>query len=81
LLERVSTEAKRNIRIYLDSGWPGDNYEATRSMRDRLIWKGYRSGSELFYLAFPEAKHDENAWASRSPIPFQFLFGKLPAFR
>jgi predicted alpha/beta superfamily hydrolase len=55
LLERVSTEPKREIRIYLDSGWPGDNYEATRSMRDRLIWKGYRLGSELFYLAFPEA--------------------------
>lgn len=80
LLERVSTEAKRKIQIYLDSGWPGDNYEATRSMRDRLIWKGYRPGSELFYLAFPEAKHDENAWAARSPIPFQFLFGKLPIF-
>src|SRR2546429_1260523 len=59
---------------------PADNYEPTRSMRDRLIWKGYCPGSELFYLAFPEAKHDENAWAARSPIPFQFLFGKLPAF-
>lgn len=81
LLERVSAEPKRRIQIYLDSGWPGDNYEATRSMRDRLIWKGYRPGSELFYLAFPEAKHDENAWAARSPIPLQFLFGKLPAFR
>ena len=81
LLDRVFAEPKRNIRIYLDSGWPGDNYEATRSMRDRLIWKGYRPGSELFYLAFPEAKHDENAWAARSPIPFQFLFGKLPIFQ
>jgi predicted alpha/beta superfamily hydrolase len=80
LLERISAEPKRPIRIYLDSGWPGDNYEATRSMRDRLIWKGYRPGSELLYLAFPEAKHDENAWAARSPIPFQFLFGKLPVF-
>jgi predicted alpha/beta superfamily hydrolase len=81
LLERIRTEAKRDIRIYLDSGWPGDNYEATRSMRDRLIWKGYRPGSELIYLAFPEARHDENAWAARSPIPLQFLFGRLPAFR
>ena len=80
LLERIAREPKRRIRIYLDSGWPGDNYEATRSMRDRLIWKGYRPGSELFYLAFPEAKHDENAWSVRSPIPLQFLFGKLPAF-
>jgi hypothetical protein len=79
-IEPIRHDAKRNIKIYLDSGWPGDNYEATRSMRDHLIWKGYHPGSELFYLAFPEAKHGENAWAERSPIPFQFLFGKLPAF-
>ena len=80
LLERVSTEPKRPLQIYLDSGWPRDNYEPTRSMRDRLLWKGYRPGSELFYLAFPNAKHDEKAWAERSPIPFQFLFGKQPSF-
>jgi predicted alpha/beta superfamily hydrolase len=80
LLERVATESKRDVKIYLDSGWPGDNYEATRAMRDRLIWKGYYPGSELFYLAFPEAKHDENAWAARSHVAFQFLFGNLPVF-
>ena len=66
LLDRVSSEPKRKMQIYLDSGWRGDNYEATRSMRDRLIWKGYRPGSELFYLAFPEAEHDEKAWAARA---------------
>jgi predicted alpha/beta superfamily hydrolase len=81
LLERVTAEKKRNIKIYLDSGWPGDNYEATRSMRDRLLWKGYRPCLELLYLAFPRAKHDENAWAERSPVPLQFLFGKLPVFQ
>ena len=80
LLERVTAEPKRQIKIYLDSGWPEDNYELTRCMRDRLIWKGYRPGSELFYLAFPQAKHDENAWAERSPVPLQFLFGRPPAF-
>ncbi len=80
LIERVYAEPKRDIRIYLDSGWPADNYEPTRAMRDRLIWKGYQPGSNLLYLAFPEAKHDENAWAARSPIPFQFLFGRLPKF-
>src|SRR5438128_7736660 len=79
LLERVFAAPKRKLRIYLDSGWPADNYEPTRSMRDRLIWKGYRPGTELVYLAFPEAKHDENAWPARSAIPFQLLLGKLPA--
>jgi predicted alpha/beta superfamily hydrolase len=80
LLERVTNEPRRPIKIYLDSGWPADNYEPTRAMRDRLIWKGYRTGSDLFYLAFPHAIHDENAWAQRSAIPFQFLFGKFPTF-
>lgn|GEM_PF-4815030 len=41
---------------------------------------GYEPGRELLYLAFPNAIHNENAWAERSPIPFQFLFGKQPAF-
>jgi predicted alpha/beta superfamily hydrolase len=52
LLKRVSTQPKRKIRIYLDSGWPGDNYEPTCSMRDRLIWKGYSPGSELSATRF-----------------------------
>lgn len=56
LLERVAAEPKRNIRVYLDSGWSRDNYEATRAMRDWLIWKGYRPGSDLLYLAFPESE-------------------------
>jgi len=80
-VERVATESKRNLRIYLDSGWPRDNYEPTRAVRDRPLWKGYSPGSELFYLAFPEAKHNEMAWAERSPIPFQFLFGNMPVFK
>jgi predicted alpha/beta superfamily hydrolase len=80
LLDRVTAEPKRKIRIYLDSGWPADNYEPTRAMRDRLIWKGYQRGSELFYLAFPEAKHNEIDWAARSHIPLQFFFGRLPMF-
>ena len=75
----VATEPKRALKIYLKSAWPRDNYEVTRSIRDCLIWKGYRPGT-LFYLAFPKAKHDENAWAARSPIPFQYLLGKQPQF-
>src|SRR5215468_10953182 len=27
LVERVLHEEKRNCRFYIDSGWPGDNYE------------------------------------------------------
>ena len=81
LIERVAAEPKRDLKIYLDSGWPRDNYEATRSMRDRLIWKKYRLGSDLFYLAFSGGKARRKCrGGARSPIPFQFLFGKQPQF-
>jgi len=58
LIERVAAEPKRSLEVYLDSGWPRDNYEATCSMCDRPIRKGYRPGTDLSYLDFPEAKQD-----------------------
>jgi predicted alpha/beta superfamily hydrolase len=76
LRERVSREPRRNLRLYLDSGWPRDNYEATREMRTLLKGRGYQEGKDLFYLGFPEALHNETSWAMRCHVPFQFLFGK-----
>jgi len=32
LVERVLQEEHRNVRFYIDSGWPGDNYEVGLSM-------------------------------------------------
>jgi predicted alpha/beta superfamily hydrolase len=76
LKERVLDEPRRNVRLYLDSGWPRDNYEATRDMRALLLKKGYRDGLDLFYLGFPEALHNEASWAMRCHVPFQYFFGK-----
>jgi len=76
LKDRVAEEPRRNVRFYLDSGWPQDNYEATRDMRALLVRKGYREGRDLFYLGFPEALHNEAHWAMRCHVPFQFFFGK-----
>lgn len=81
LLERVSSEPKRPLRIYLDTGWPRDNYEVNRRMRHQLVRRGYREGRDLLYLAFPEAKHNESAWAMRAHVPFQWFFGERPAAR
>jgi predicted alpha/beta superfamily hydrolase len=80
LRQRIESEPQRHIQIYLDSGWPEDNYEVTRSMRDLLLERGYAFGKDLFYFAFPEALHSETYWATRSHIPFQFFFGKTPSF-
>ncbi len=76
LLARVLRSRKRRLKIYLDSGWPRDNYEVTRSMRAALELEGWRPGKDLFYVAFPEAKHDEESWAMRVHLPFQFFFGE-----
>ncbi len=79
LMQRVVSEAKRPARFYLDSGWPGDNYEVTREMRDRLLGRGYRLGQDLHYLAYPEARHDERSWATRLHVPLQQFFGETAA--
>jgi predicted alpha/beta superfamily hydrolase len=75
LASRVSNEPKRPIKVYLDSGWPRDNYEVTRNMRNRLVERGFVEGRDLMYLAFPHARHDEPSWAMRAHIPFQHFFG------
>jgi predicted alpha/beta superfamily hydrolase len=79
LRERVASEPRRDLRLYLDSGWPKDNYEATRNMRALLLRRGFREGRDLFYLGFPEALHNEAHWAMRAHVPFQFFFGKTEA--
>lgn len=78
LSDRIGSEAKRDIDIYIDSAWKTDNYETNRSMRNLLLRKGYAFGKDFLYFAFPEAAHSEVYWALRSHIPFQFLFGKMP---
>lgn len=77
LFERVAQERKRSIQVYLDSGWPRDNYETTRSMRAALRQRGYQEGRDLMYLAFPGARHNEEDWAMRAHLPLQFFFGRL----
>ncbi len=76
LFERIAVEPKQPLRIYLDSGWPKDNYEATNAMRDLLISRGYRLGDDLLQFSFPEGHHDEASWAGRIHLPFQFFFGR-----
>lgn len=76
LLDRVRREPRRNVRFYLDSGWPRDNYEATRTMRNALLRRGWTPGRDLQYVAFPNARHNEEAWSMRIHVPFQFFFGK-----
>jgi predicted alpha/beta superfamily hydrolase len=76
LFERIAAEPKRALLIYLDSGWPKDNFEATNAMRDLLVHKGFRLGVDLLQFSFPEGVHGEGSWAARIHLPFQFFFGR-----
>jgi predicted alpha/beta superfamily hydrolase len=77
LMERVLSEPKRKVGFYLDSGWPGDNYEVTVSMALALVSRGWRYGRDLLYLCFPHAAHDEKAWGMRLHLPMQLFTGAV----
>ena len=61
LIERVLTEPFRDLRVYLDSGWPGDNYEVTLAMAMALVARGAVYGKDVLHLSYPLAGHDEEA--------------------
>lgn len=42
LIDRVLSEPRHASKFYLDSGWPGDNYEVTLAMAMAMNQRGYR---------------------------------------
>ena len=77
LLERVLQEPSRDVAFYLDSGWPGDNYEVTLAMALALVRRGWVFGRNLFHVAVPLARHDEQAWSERLHLPMQLVNGAV----
>lgn len=76
LFARIAAEEKPPIRLYLDSGWPRDNFDATNAMRDLLVRRGFVLGQDLLQFSFPDGLHNEDSWAARIHVPFQFFFGR-----
>jgi len=79
LLHRVWSEPPSSVRVYLDSGWPGDNHAETLEVYDALVARGLAPGRDVLFLGFPGALHHEKAWSQRVHLPIQFFFGR--AFR
>ena len=77
LTERVLSEPKPSVGFYLDSGWPGDNYETTLNMAMALISRGFVYGLDLFHFCFPMAEHRESDWGVRLHLPMQLLSGSV----
>ena len=76
LVERVLNEERRETRFYIDTGWPGDNYEVGLAMAVALAERGYQYGHDFLYFAFPNAEHSEHYWGQRLHLPFQFFVGR-----
>ena len=76
LIDRVLSEPKSPAKFYLDSGWPGDNYEVTLAMAMALSQRGYRVREDFLHLAFPLDEHDERAWGRRLHLPLQLGLGR-----
>jgi predicted alpha/beta superfamily hydrolase len=77
LIDRVLTEPKSTSRFYIDSGWPGDNYEVTLAMGLALQSRGYVPRLDFLQLTFPFDGHDESAWGKRIHLPLQLFLGKV----
>jgi predicted alpha/beta superfamily hydrolase len=77
LMDRVLAEKGPDVGFYLDSGWPGDNFEVTMGMAMALISRGWSLGHDLLHLCFPYAEHDEATWGMRLHLPLQFLNGAV----
>jgi predicted alpha/beta superfamily hydrolase len=81
LIDRVLSEPKRPSKFYLDSGWPGDNYEVTLAMAMALTHRGYRVREDFLHLVFPLEEHDEAAWGRRLHLPVQLGLGTVTTTR
>ena len=81
LIERVLSEPKSPAKFYLDSGWPGDNYEVTQAMAMALSQRGYKAREDFLHLAFPLDEHDERAWGRRLHLPLQLALGRTSTAR
>ncbi len=83
IVKYVEAEKKRPpVRIWLDIGTKeGSNAEegqktvaGARLLREMLVRKGWKLGSDLSYFEAEGAEHNERAWAARVESILEFLF-------
>lgn len=64
------------LRIWLDIGKKEGSRikHQVRALRELLRANGWKENVDLAYFEFPEARHDESAWAARFGEILKFLF-------
>lgn len=82
IVHYAEAQPKRPLRIWLDIGTKEgrDAQEAQRTvdgarlLKDALIKKGWKPGTDLKYVEAENAEHNERAWAVRAEDILEFLF-------
>jgi predicted alpha/beta superfamily hydrolase len=64
------------LKIWLDIGRKEGTRikHQVRALKEILLANGWREDVDLAYFEFPEARHDESAWAARFGEVLKFLF-------
>jgi predicted alpha/beta superfamily hydrolase len=78
IFSRIQTAPFIPGRVYLDIGVQEgrDHVARARRMRDLLLAKGYRQGSNLGWLESRCGRHDELSWSRRFARALPFLLGR-----
>ncbi len=64
------------LRIWLDIGRKEGTRikHQVRALKEILLANGWQNGLDLAYFEFPEARHEESAWAARFGEVLKFLY-------
>ncbi len=81
LLDFVASSAKPQGPLYLDVGRKEGDRELgdVRRLRELLLAKNYRDGTDLMYDEDPDGEHNEAAWGRRFPRALAFLLSRSGA--
>ena len=74
--EAAKIDERIALRIWLDIGRrEGSRIKhQVRALKEILRANGWKDGEDLAYYEFPEARHDETAWAARFDSVLKFLY-------
>jgi predicted alpha/beta superfamily hydrolase len=62
------------VKFYLDTGTRDDGTQDTVKLRDAMVSKGYKEGTDLLFYTAEGARHNEKSWAERVDRPLTWFF-------
>lgn len=82
ILQTVNSGTKKPVRLWVDIGTAEDKdggaLKDAQALRDALIERGWKTGTDLAYKEAEGAGHNEPAWAARFGQVLIFLFPLTP---